>query len=184
MAKVCITLAQGFEEVEAISLIDVLRRGDVKVTIAAVGGRKEVVSVNRVLVTAETLIEEVNSDEYDLLLLPGGLPGAENLAGDDTVIAMIKTMHSKGKYVGALCAAPIALKEAGVLSGNYTAYPGWEEKIGKEEYTGEKFTENQNILTSKGPGTALCFGIEILKRLKGEEMANMVKNGMLADFCE
>ena len=93
-------------------------------------------------------------------------------------------MDEKGKYVGAICAAPIALKEAGVLKDKYTAYPGWEENIRKEGYIADKkVVEDKNVLTSKGPATAICFALEIVKKFVGEDTYNQLKSGLLADFC-
>jgi len=183
MAKVCIPLATGFEDIEAITLIDVLRRGGLDVVTAGVGG-DVVVSAHNVKVIADTIIEEVEADEFDLVVLPGGLPGATNLAASNEVKALLKAMDEKGKYVGAICAAPIALKEAGVLKDKYTAYPGWEENIRLEGYVSDaKVVEDKNVLTSKGPATAICFGLEIVKKFAGEETYNQLKAGLLADFC-
>jgi 4-methyl-5(b-hydroxyethyl)-thiazole monophosphate biosynthesis len=183
MAKVCIPLANGFEDIEAITLIDVLRRGGLDVVTAGVGG-DVVVSAHNVKVIADTIIEEIEADEFDLVVLPGGLPGATNLAASEEVKALLKAMDEKGKYVGAICAAPIALKEAGVLKDKYTAYPGWEENIRKEGYVSDaKVVEDKNVLTSKGPATAICFGLEIVKKFAGEETYNQLKAGLLADFC-
>jgi hypothetical protein len=110
--------------------------------------------------------------------------GAINLANDEHVQKLLKEMDEKGKYVGAICAAPYALKTAGVLKDKYTAYPGWEGNIKKEGYVSDaKVVEDKNVLTSKGPGTAICFGLEIVKKFAGEEVYNQLKAGLLADYC-
>jgi len=183
MAKVCIPLANGFEDIEAITLIDVIRRGGIKVVTAGVGG-EIIESAHNVKVMADTTIEKVSADDFDLVVLPGGLPGATNLAESDEVKKLLQDMDNKGKYVGAICAAPIALKEAGVLKERYTAYPGWEENIRKEGYVSDKkVVEDKNVLTSKGPATAICFALEIVKKFAGEDSYNQLKAGLLADFC-
>ena len=182
MARVCVPLAEGFEEIEAISLIDVMRRGGIEVVVAGVGGKVRK-GANGVEVVTEIDISEVSADELDLVVLPGGLPGATNLAEDENVQNLLKEMDNKGKLVGAICAAPYALKTAGVLKDKYTAYPGWEKNIKEDGYTGEKVVEDKNVLTSKGPGTAMCFGLEIVKKLVGIEKYNELKAGLLADFC-
>jgi len=183
MAKVCIPLANGFEDIEAITLIDVLRRGGLDVVTAGVGG-EIIESAHNVKIFADTTIDKVSADEFDLVVLPGGLPGATNLAASKEVKALLKAMDEKGKYVGAICAAPIALKEAGVLKEKYTAYPGWEENIRLEGYVSDKkVVEDKNVLTSKGPATAICFGLEIVKKFVGIETYNQLKAGLLADFC-
>jgi 4-methyl-5(b-hydroxyethyl)-thiazole monophosphate biosynthesis len=183
MAKVCIPLANGFEDIEAITLIDVLRRGGIEVVTAGVGS-EVITSAHNVRVFSDTTIDKVSADEFDLVVLPGGLPGATNLAKSEEVKKLLKDMDEKGKYVGAICAAPIALKEAGVLKDKYTAYPGWEENIRKEGYIADKkVVEDKNVLTSKGPATAICFALEIVKKFVGEDTYNQLKSGLLADFC-
>ena len=183
MAKVCVPLANGFEEIEAISLIDVMRRGGLEVIVAGVGG-DVIYGAHNIRIIPDTKIELVSVDELDLIVLPGGLPGAINLAEDKTTQKLLKEMDEKGKFVGAICAAPYALKTAGVLKDKYTAYPGWEGNIRNEGYVSDKkVVEDKNVLTSKGPGTAICFGLEIVKKFAGEEVYKELKAGLLADFC-
>jgi 4-methyl-5(b-hydroxyethyl)-thiazole monophosphate biosynthesis len=182
MAKVCIPLAEGFEDIEAITLIDVIRRGGIEVVTAGVGG-DVITSAHNVKVIADTTIQDVSADEFDLVVLPGGLPGATNLAKSEDVKKLLQDMDSKGKYVGAICAAPIALKEAGVLKDRYTAYPGWQDNIQKDGYVDEKVVEDKNVMTSKGPATAICFGLEIVKKLAGVETYEQLRDGLLVDFC-
>ncbi len=181
--RVCVPLANGFEEIEAMSLIDVMRRGGIDVVVAGVGG-DVIYGAHNIRVIPDTKIELVSADDFDLVVLPGGLPGAINLAEDKYVQNLLKEMDNKGKYVGAICAAPYALKEAGVLKDKYTAYPGWEGNIKKEGYVADaKVVEDKNVLTSKGPGTAICFGLEIVRKFVGEETYKQLKAGLLADFC-
>ena len=185
MAKILVPLADGFEEIEAISIIDVLNRAGNEVVVAGLFG-KEVVGANTKLkVKVDTLLEEVDINDIDMIVLPGGLPGAEYLAKSDLVQDMIRKMDEKGKMVGAICAAPWALKEAGVLEGKkHTNYPGFEEKTGKEGYIADKkVVIDGNVMTSRGPGTAICFALEIAKKLNGEEVYNKLKAGLLADYC-
>ena len=182
MAKVCIPLAEGFEDIEAITLIDVIRRGGIEVVTAGVGG-DVITSAHNVKVIADTTIQDVSADEFDLVVLPGGLPGATNLAKSEDVKKLLQDMDSKGKYVGAICAAPIALKEAGVLKDRYTTYPGWQDNIQKDGYVDEKVVEDKNVMTSKGPATAICFGLEIVKKLAGVETYEQLRDGLLVDFC-
>ncbi len=183
MATVCVPLANGFEEIEATSLIDVMRRGGLDVIVAGVGG-DVIYGAHNIRVIPDTKIELVNSDELDLVVLPGGLPGAVNLANDEYVQKLLKEMDSKGKYVGAICAAPYALEKAGVLKDRYTAYPGWEGNIRKEGYVSDKkVVEDKNVLTSKGPGTAICFGLEIVRKFVGEDVYKQLKEGLLAEYC-
>jgi 4-methyl-5(b-hydroxyethyl)-thiazole monophosphate biosynthesis len=183
MTKVCVPLAEGFEDIEAVTLIDVMRRGGIEVIVAGVDG-SIITSAHNLKIETDTTIDKVSAEELDLVVLPGGLPGATNLAKSEEVKALLQEMDKKGKFVGAICAAPIALKEAGVLKEKYTAYPGWEENIRKEGYVSDKkVVEDKNVLTSKGPATAICFGLEIVKKFVGEKKYNQLKAGLLADFC-
>ncbi len=184
MAKVLVPLADGFEEIEAVSIIDILRRGGVEVTTASLNQSESVHGSNGITVLANTLIKYVSSNEFDMMVLPGGIPGAENLRDNDKVQELIKEFK-KDKLVGAICAAPIALYGAGVLKGeDYTCYPGYEKVIKDANFKeGAKVVESENILTSRGPGTAMCFALEIVKKLVGVETYEQLKAGLLADFC-
>ncbi len=183
MAKVLVPLANGFEEIEAVTIIDVLRRGGVEVTTASLNSDEQVHGSNGITVLANTLIQYVTSDDFDMIVLPGGIPGAEHLRDDTRVQALLKEFDEKGKTVGAICAAPIALYSAGVLKDEYTCYPGYEQVIKNSDFKDEKVVESKNILTSRGPGTAICFALEIVKKLVGEETYEQLKAGLLADFC-
>jgi len=184
MAKVLIPLAKGFEEVEAVSLIDVMRRGGIEVTVAYLTD-KLVEGANGIVVQAEVPIDEVSADEFDMIVLPGGWDGTYALADDERVQNLLREFDKKEKFVGAICAAPYALNRAGVLKDEYTCYPSVENEIGKEGYRDDKkVVISDNVMTSRGPGTALCFGLEIVKKLQGEENYKAVKEGMLLDFCD
>lgn len=185
MAKVLVPLADGFEEIEAVTIIDVLRRGGVEVITASLNEDEKVHGSNGITVLANTLIKYVNSDDFDMIVLPGGIPGAENLRDSKRVQELIKEFDEKNKKVGAICAAPIALYSAGVLKGeDFTCYPGYEQVIKDANFKDDKkVVESDNVLTSRGPGTAMCFALEIVKRLVGVETYEQLKAGLLADFC-
>ncbi len=183
MATVCVPLAKGFEEIEAVSLIDVMRRGGIEVIVAGVN-ETLVTGANGITVQADTDIENVTAEELDMVVLPGGWEGTHNLAENPTVQSLLKEMKAKEKIVGAICAAPFALKAAGVLSEHYTCYPSVEEQIGKEGYTdNEKVVVDGKVMTSRGPGTAICFGLAIVRQFAGEETYQGLKEGLLADYC-
>jgi len=180
---VVIPLANGFEEIEAVSLIDVLRRAEIEVVIAGVGA-KMISGAHEIKIETDRLISQVSSDEMEMMILPGGWDGTHALADDADVQRLLKEMDSKGKMIGAICAAPYALDKAGVLKHDYTCYPSVEEQIRLDGYTKEQtVVTDGNIMTSRGPGTALCFALAIVERLKGEQIAKALKKGMLADFC-
>ena len=185
MAKVLVPLANGFEEIEAMSIIDVLSRAGIEVVVAGLEKREVEGSNTGLKVIAHTVLDEVDVDTLDMVVLPGGLPGAEYLAKSDKVKSIIKALNEKNKPVGAICAAPWALKEAGVLEGvKHTNYPGFESHTGKDGYIADqKVVIDGNVVTSRGPGTAMCFALEIVKMLQGEETYNQLREGLLADFC-
>jgi 4-methyl-5(b-hydroxyethyl)-thiazole monophosphate biosynthesis len=184
MASVLLPLAEGFEEVEAVSLIDVMRRGGVEVTVAYLKD-KLVLGANGITVQGEVSIDDVQSDKFDMMVLPGGWDGTYALADSEKVQSLLREFKEREKVVGAICAAPYALKRAGVLGNNYTCYPSVESEIGREGYRDDKMVVvDGNVMTSRGPGTALCFGLEIVKRLVGEDNYRAVREGMLLDFCK
>ncbi len=185
MAKVLVPLANGFEEIEAMSIIDVLSRAGIDVIVAGLEKREVEGSNTGLKVIAHTVLDEVDVSELDMVVLPGGLPGSEHLAKSEKVKSIIKELNESGKPVGAICAAPWALKEAGVLDGKkHTNYPGFESHTGKEGYIDDqKVVLDGKVMTSRGPGTAICFGLEIVKLLKGEETYKQLKEGLLADYC-
>jgi 4-methyl-5(b-hydroxyethyl)-thiazole monophosphate biosynthesis len=185
MSKVLVPLADGFEEIEAMSIIDVLSRGGVDVVVAGLEKREVEGSNTRLKFIAHTVLDEVDVSTLDMVVLPGGLPGSEHLAKSQKVKSIIKELHDANKPVGAICAAPWALKEAGVLEGKkHTNYPGFESHTGVEGYIDDqKVVIDDKVVTSRGPGTAICFALEIVKMLQGEETYAQLKEGLLADYC-
>jgi 4-methyl-5(b-hydroxyethyl)-thiazole monophosphate biosynthesis len=184
MAVVLVPLATGFEEIEAISIIDVVKRAGIEVIIASVDGHTEVLGAHGITIKTEKSIKEISADALDMIVLPGGWGGTKILAEDKKVQSLIKEMDAKGKYIGAICAAPFALDRAGVLKTHFTCYPSVEEEIKNSGYDAtKKVIKDKNILTSRGPATAICFGLEIVRILAGEELKESVKEGLLADGC-
>jgi len=186
MASVLIPLAKGFEELEAVALIDVMRRGGIEVHAAYLEDELQgdlVLGANGITIKADVSIKNVISDDFDMMVLPGGWGGTYALAENARVQELLREFKTK-KVVGAMCAAPFALKKAGVLGERYTAYPGAVEEIDHPGYVAdEKVVEDGNVMTSQGPGTAVCFGLAIVRRLVGEESMQAVKEGMLLGYC-
>lgn len=183
MAKVVLPLAKGFEELEAVALIDVMRRGGIEVCIAYLGQEPTVLGANGITIVAETPISEIDSGLFDMMVLPGGWGGTYALAEDAKVISLLQEFKAN-KIVGAMCAAPYVLKKAGVLGHDYTCYPGSRDEINHPGYREDsKVVVDGNVLTSKGPGTAVCFGLAIVERLVGAQAMQSVKEGMLIDYC-
>ena len=186
MQKVLVPLAAGFEETEAVSIIDVLRRADVEVLVASLNDDMLVKGANNIVIQADLHVKSVSADELDMIVLPGGWGGTHALAEDENVQRLLREMDAKGKNIGAICAAPFALNVAGVLKEKYTCYPSVEEQIRQDGYMGDTamVVEDENVMTSRGPGTAICFGLAIVRKLKGEETYKALKEGLLATYCE
>lgn len=169
-------LAEGFEEIEAVTIIDVLRRGEVAVTTASLAG-KHVKGSHDIVVEADTLYDHVSVDDFDALVLPGG-PGAKTLREDARAQATIRQAAEKGKLVAAVCAAPTALDAAGVLSGKRaTAYPGHE--LPSAQQVEARVVEDGNIVTGRGPGTSMEFALKVVERLSGAAVAKEVAEKLL-----
>ncbi len=183
MASVLVPLATGFEEIEAVSIIDVLRRGGIEVVTASLGGL-QVTGANGITIVANNQLKYVDEGEFDMIVLPGGHDGAVALKESPRVQEILKKFDNEQKLIGAICAAPMALAEAGLIKNSYTCYPSYEEEIGLEKFTDkQKVIVDGNIITSRGPGTAICFGLEIVKKLVGNETYNALKAGLIADYC-
>ena len=186
MSKVLVPLADGFEEIEAVSIIDVLRRAEIEVVVASLDENSLVKGANGITIKANAFMKDISSDALEMIVLPGGWGGTHALADDANVQRILQEMNAADKNIGAICAAPFALNKAGVLKDKYTCYPSVEEEIQKEGYVGslEMVVEDENIMTSRGPATALCFALNIVKKLRGEESYKALKEGLLATYCE
>lgn len=186
MASVLLPLAKGFEELEAVALIDVMRRGGIDVRVAYLEDELQgnlVLGANGITIQADTSLKNIISDDFDMIVLPGGWDGIYALAENARVLELLKEFKSN-KIVGAMCAAPYVLKKAGVLGNEYTCYPGAKDEIVHPGYREDiKVVTDGNVITSRGPGTAVCFGLAIVERLVGKETMQTVKDGMLLDYC-
>jgi 4-methyl-5(b-hydroxyethyl)-thiazole monophosphate biosynthesis len=186
MKTVLVPIAKGFEEIEAVSIIDVLRRAHIDVVVASLDGSALIVGANGITIETDTNIHNIHADVLDMIVLPGGWDGTNALAEDANVQRLLKEMDAKGKYIAAICAAPFALHKAGVLKEKFTCYPSVEEHIRIEGYQDDRamVVEDGNVMTSRGPGTAICFALAIVKKLKGEEACKTLKEGLLATYCD
>jgi len=181
MAKAYVFLADGFEDVEALIPVDVLRRGGVDVvTVSVMDGTQMVTSAHGVQMVADELLEDCSFGDADLLLLPGGMPGASNLYACDAVVAAVKAHCASGRLTAAICAAPaVVLGQSGLLAGKKaTCYPGFEQLLQGAEYTGELCTVDGNIVTAEGPAAAFPFAYKLLAMLTNEETSRQVAVGM------
>lgn len=180
--KILIPLADGLEEIEAITNIDVLRRAGTEVITAGLNDL-EVTGAHDIVIKADRLIDEVRAEEFDGIILPGGMPGSTNLRNNDKVIKLVQKLNTDGKLVAAICAAPIALEKAGVIRNRKaTSYPGFDREMVSCDYLEERVVVDGNLITGRGPGVALEFAITVVQYLLGEEKAAELKEGMLANF--
>jgi len=140
---------------------------------------------NGITIKADVMIDTLNIDLFDMMVLPGGWGGTDQLVENVTVQKFLKIMNNHNKLVGSICAAAFALDTAGVLSEHYTCYPSVEERISQPNYDAtQQVIKEGNVMTSRGPGTAICFGLQIVKELVGQEQYHALKSGLLADFCD
>ena len=182
MSKAVIFFAPGLEECEGLLCVDLLRRSGVEVTIAAVGGEKIVKSARSISVVADALAEELDYSAFDAAILPGGIPGVDNLKADATVRKVCTEFAAAGKVVAAICAAPSVLAAFGILQGKKaTVYPGMEDKLiaAGAEYTGLPITLDGNIITGEALGAAIPFALALASRLSGQQASNAVKQGIV-----
>ena len=178
-SKVLIILAGGFEEIEAVTAIDILRRAGIATTVA--GLDSELISGGHQLqVKCDTVLAAVDQQEYSHLVLPGGQPGTDNLKNDSRVLQLVKDFFNQQKVVAAICAAPAVLQAAGILSGKrITSYPAERPNFTASNYLEDKVVNDNNILTSRGVGTAIDFALALVENIKGKEVRRSVAEKIL-----
>jgi 4-methyl-5(b-hydroxyethyl)-thiazole monophosphate biosynthesis len=183
MKKAYIFLAPGFEEVEAAAPADMLRRAGIEVTMVAVNKEPLVAGSHGIVFQTDKTIEGINIDNVDAVLLPGGLPGATNLAASPEVDAALHSAAQKGKIVAAICASPaVVLRPKGLLRGRrWTCYPGMQEDGSEDQkhWKDEKTVRDGSLVTSQGVGTALLFGLAVIEALEGKELAAKIGKAAL-----
>ncbi len=173
-------LATGFEEVEALAPVDILRRGGVEIKTVSVTGDLVVESAHGVGIRADLLFDEADLASADLLMLPGGLPGATNLNDHEGLRRALTEHNARGRRIAAICAAPLVLGGLGLLEGRRaTCYPGFEKYMTGATYTAELFTTDGNITTGRGPAAVLPYSYAILEQLAGADTAKAVRDGMI-----
>jgi len=176
--EIIVPLAEGFEEIEAVSIIDTLRRGGINVITASLHDRV-VTGSHKIPVTAD--ISLGGEDIFDGIVLPGGMRGSANLKKDQRIIRIVKEIYSHGGITAAICAAPTVLAEAGILDGKkFTCYPGYEDEIKKGSHISEPVVTDGNIITGKGAACAIPFALKIVEFLKGKEVSDKLKEQMMA----
>jgi len=173
-------LADGFEEVEALAVVDLLRRSGLGCNMVSIMGREEVTGSHKITVKADLLIQDADFDSADILILPGGMPGTTNLGNCEILTEQVKAFAVSEKPLAAICAAPGVLGQCGVLQGKRAAcYPGCEGNLIGAQIVYEEVVQDGNIITSRGMGTAIPFGLAIVGMFLGEEEAKKLEKGIV-----
>jgi len=178
MKTVLVPLAQGCEELEAVTVIDILRRAGINVVSAGLDAQP-VRASRGVLLVPDTTLDEALKHPFDMLVLPGGQPGTNNLKADARIIALVQQTVKQDHYVAAVCAAPSVLAKAGVLDGKRaTSFPGYLEEFGQVRQENATVVEDGKLITSRGPGTAMDFALTLVERLAGRAKRDEVEAGL------
>lgn len=176
MAESLIFLATGYEDVEMLTVVDMLRRANIEINMVSITGKLEVTSSHNVIIKANKLFKDTDIDSADMLILPGGLLGTQNLLAYKPLTDKLIEFNNSGKFLAAVCAAPSILGELGILKGkNATCYPGFEEKLTGAKYQKKPVIRDGNIITSRGMGTCIDFAGEIITTLDSAKKAEEVK---------
>ncbi len=173
MAKTAIFLADGFEEIEALTVVDLLRRAGIEITTASIMGRKDVTGSHSIKVEADALLEDIDFGSLDMIILPGGQPGTRNLDACDPLKTRIKEFADSGKMLAAICAAPTVFGGMGLLNGKKACcYPSCEVGLTGADVQTSEVTKDGSFITSRGMGTAIPFGLAIIEHFQGKDAAD------------
>ena len=180
MKKVFIFLADGFEEIEAIAPVDILRRAGIDVVTVSISDSEMVEGAHGIRVQADQLFDETDFSTNELLVLPGGGVGTQNLGAHAGLHNLLIKQHAAGKQIAAICAAPSVLGKLGILSGKEAiCYPGFEEQLTGATLSKNTVVEDGNVITGKGPGVAIPFALKIVETLKGKEITDQVADSLM-----
>lgn len=180
-----ILLANGFEEIEALTVVDFLRRAEISIDMVSITSKLETIGAHQVHILADQQLEDINPEDYDAVITPGGLPGSVTLAENEKVKSLLQSFYQKNKLIASICASPLALEAAGITEKvKGTCYPGFEDKIHFKKFSEEPVVKDGNVITSRGPATTSYFALAIIEELAGKETAEQVQNGTLMTFLE
>ncbi|ELP87475.1 protein DJ-1, putative [Entamoeba invadens IP1] len=182
--SVLLVIAESVEELEAVSIADVVARAGIAVTIATIGEKKETKCSRGVTLVADCLLKECQNKKYDVICLPGGLPGANYLAKDTLLISMLKQQLIENRYIAAICASPALVFEAnGILEGRRaTCYPSFQPKLHNQSAVSQRVVVDNHVITSQAPGSAIEFALAIVKELKGEQKMKETEAPLVLNF--
>lgn len=180
MKKIGIFMADGCEEIEGLTVVDIVRRAKMEIVMISITGKREVTSSHQVTFLTDALAAEVDYDTLDGIVLPGGMPGTLNLQADETVNKVIRQFAAEGRLVCAICAAPSVLGAADILEGKWaTCHPGFEEKLTGAKVEEKEVVVDGNVITSRGMGTAIPFALEIVRYFADDETVEQVRKGLV-----
>lgn len=178
--KILVPIAEGFEEIEAVTIVDVLRRAELEVTLASLEPGP-VLGSRGISVLADTTLADLDLDSFDVLVLPGGMGGTLAMMEDQRLLDLLRAMHADGRLTAAICAAPMVLAQAGIEAGHaMTSHPGVRDKLGRAEVReGPRVLRSGSVLTSQGPGTAMEFALALVADLVGESAREDLQRAMV-----
>lgn len=180
MRKVYVFLAEGFEEIEGLTVVDLLRRANIETEMVSVMEGKQIKGSHGIKVTADSMFADVDFADADLLVLPGGMPGTLNLGNHEGLCELLKKHYAEEKMIAAICAAPSVFGELGFLEGRVaTCYPGFEGKLNGAIVCATKVAVDGNVVTSKGMGTAIDFSLKLIELLEGKETADKIGEAII-----
>lgn len=175
MSRVSVFLAEGFEIVEALAVVDICRRAGIQTDMVSVTGKRQVTSSHRIAVTTDCLLEELPADKVDMIVLPGGMPGTLNLEACEPLMKIVDDFYAQNKFIGAICAAPSILGHKGYLKGrNACSFPEFESHLEGATVSRNPVEVSGKVITSRGMGCAVDFGLSIVEQLEGKEAAEAV----------
>lgn len=173
MKKVGVFFGTGYEEIEALTVVDLLRRVNIETLCISIDNQKQVMGSHNINVDMDAGIDEVDFESLDMIVCPGGMPGTKNLEACDKLTEQIKSFYEKGKFIGAICAAPMIFGHMGLLESRKACiFPGMEENLIGAEVVYDEVAQSEHVITSRGMGTAIAFGLKIIENLLDKETAD------------
>lgn len=180
MSKVYIFLADGFEEIEGLTVVDLLRRAEIDITMVSIMDTKSVTGAHGITIEADVLYDDADLSQAEMLVLPGGMPGTRHLGEHEALVARLKSFNENNKLIAAICAAPSVLGVNGILKGKKaTCYPGFEDKLVDAVVLTDPVVKDQNIITSRGLGTAIPFALKIIELLKDKDTSESIAKSII-----
>ena len=178
--QICVFLADGFEEIEGLTVVDLLRRAGIEVTTVSITGEKLIHGAHGIDVQADKLFNDVNYEEMDVAVLPGGMPGTLHLGEHAGVKEVLRKFYAEKKFIAAICAAPSVLGKYGMLKGRKaTSYPGFEEALEGAEYVYDAVAADEFVITSRGMGTAIAFSLKLIEVLLDSKKADEIGKAII-----